>query len=196
MVLTKKNFLIILFICGCTSKMNPERPLERFLPEQINHFPKKNNGLLSRHTVYPSEQIQNNIGVWHIGRYSLDSQSDFVAKSIQNRFFVTYKDECVLILPSRSLIDSKVDEPKKNKCNITAEFIPLPSIFNNLDRFNATSKIENYLIYPLEIDQGRFIHKNNLLNSDNLPLEWGHGISKGVAIDSINMEVVFWTEIW
>jgi|GEM_PF-6409574 len=75
---------------------------------------------------------------------------------------------------------------------------PLPDFSDCYDEFGFSSnKLSGKEeVFIIEYKQGEFIDSEHLVKNLNTPDGWSHGMSRGIAIDSLRKRIVYWLVYW
>jgi len=88
----------------------------------------------------------------------------------------------------------------KIQANCKETSIPVPNFweteFNDINITNNDRLNDNFTIYVLDAEKGKFLNQKILSDGCGLPIDWKNGYSKGVAINPIDNVVIYWLEIW
>lgn len=75
---------------------------------------------------------------------------------------------------------------------------PLPDFSDVYDEFGLSSKrlSGKEEVFLIEYKSGEFLEPGHLVKGLLLPEAWKHGMSRGIALDSISNRVVYWLVYW
>jgi hypothetical protein len=76
--------------------------------------------------------------------------------------------------------------------------VPIPNFKSYQGDFgiNRTQLPKRFKIYVLEARQGIYLRKEELPSGVNLPSNWQHGYSRGIASNERQLELLYWVCIW
>ena len=76
--------------------------------------------------------------------------------------------------------------------------LPIPNFWHNRYTTDSTDcKLPpDSEIYVIDAKKGEFTEKKILSKRKDMPLEWKHGVSYGVAISESKSVIVYWTVMW
>jgi len=193
--------IIFVFYC-CTTKThnypNIDKCLQKFENKFISHFPYDDRFVLQSYECsYPEISDDLNLGVWLIARYKFIADIDKIFNELESNYIKKcfYSDSCNLILPKRYYSDYKIEDAKITACSNKEELVPIPLFHQEKYDLNLDS-LNDYTLYVLSAEPGKFINHNLLLKEGYMPDNWAHGYSKGTAINNNNKDAIFWIEIW
>ena len=52
------------------------------------------------------------------------------------------------------------------------------------------------IVYFIETKKGEFLENEELVKGLHLPKEWEHGLSRGIAVDTLEYRLVYWLVMW
>ncbi len=75
---------------------------------------------------------------------------------------------------------------------------PLPDFSDVFDEFGLSSKrlSGKEEVFLIEYQSGEFLEPKHLVQGLSLPEAWKHGMSRGIALDSLSNRVVYWLVYW
>jgi hypothetical protein len=76
--------------------------------------------------------------------------------------------------------------------------LPIPNFYRNYFATDLTeSKLPNdFVLYVIDAKKGKYWDDRYLRGGENLPKEWEHGYSKGIALSEKRRIAIFWFNIW
>jgi len=89
--------------------------------------------------------------------------------------------------------------PDSSNHRIVASPIFIPNFDKvNESEENIVNKSNNdYHIYLINTKPGNYVlNSEELKEKPYLPMDWEHGFSRGIAIDTTNQSIIFWLIIW
>ncbi len=195
-IMSKKFLLIIFVVMSCA--YNEAGVIEsRFDKKLIEHIPIKDIYPTSISISYPKDDFETNMGARFYYKTKLSpSSNNFASKFIQEIDPIFLKDECTIILPERNYINSIMGEPVLSKCSDINTAVPLPSFIHDLTDIDSTTVLNKLPFYVIQAQKGEYLHENLSIPTDKMPKEWNHGLTRGITIDSLNREIIFWVEMW
>lgn len=191
------KYLILSFTCFSCLLNNDQENKSRFNETIINHFPKEDINLLKSEASYPNDNIKTNMGAWYFTNYKANASLDIqIANLTKGMMPINLFDQCVLILPHRNYINLNKGNPSSFNCKNESKLTIIPSFIQELIKVDSANVFDNFTFYIIEESKGKYLHENLLLTEVNMPLGWEHGLTRGLAIDSLNNEIYFWVEMW
>ncbi len=195
-----KNYLYFTLLIILTSCMNLKNENERrLLKNYSNGLTEFGNDLVDHfpHEIKEEPQLIINYpaGSYAIGMagmifsHHLDSIefNSILRKLRLNRIVSHVPNDSVFII-----IGDTIDYSDK------IYGIPIPS-FESYERdFGLNDKYltHNHKIYVLEVKSGEYMEKEFLTSSNNLPVKWQNGFSRGIATNEKEKEVIYWLCVW
>ncbi len=198
--MNKSTFFIIciFFLFSCNTGINKEEKrlaiyneaLSTFSPDYIRHFPNDLTHLNKRElfVYYPKSTKYN-------------KKAGLILNSwVDSIFFIkTLSALKSSNLPRYSILsDSLIFIGDTNEYYSIQGGIPLPSFSDIHDQFGLNNiRLNNReKVYIIETKKGEFLEKENLVEDLFLPQKWQHGLSRGIAIDTIEYRIVYWLVMW
>jgi len=76
--------------------------------------------------------------------------------------------------------------------------IPIPNFYSYQRDFGLNDKYlpEHHMLYVLEYNPGKFLEEKYLTQGNNLPKKWRNGYSRGIAINEVEKELIYWLCVW
>lgn len=76
--------------------------------------------------------------------------------------------------------------------------LPVPNFwYKGFNINNTNCNLDStYTLFIIDAKSGVYWDEKYLTNSNQMPTNWSHGFSKGVAVSEINRVVVYWFAIW
>lgn len=194
-------FYITIYILFFACSGNVENELlSRFPKGAINHFPKTvdDSYLLKKTIHYPNDYSKSNMGAWYVAKYVNSPRlNEYIINRISEINPVIISNDCVLILPPRDYVTKEKGKPIISNCVSGENKTPIPSFIHELIEADSSRIVNDLSLFIIENNKGHFLHENILLEQENmLMIGWEHGLTKGIAIDSLKQEVYFWVELW
>lgn len=178
----------------------------------VNHFPDTLPEFYAFGTTLPKNDTLPFIGfgcdkieLWYL--VSKLQMNEYISKF--NEFSVYSSNDSALMLVFSYTDTIAMDgyvfrnqaSPKKKylaQHNITtASSLPVPLF--NIDEFkgNTISGLsEDFEIYVIDAQPGKFMDEEELQDSDCLPKKWKHGFSKGIALSEEQLVIIYWVIVW
>jgi hypothetical protein len=177
---------------------------KNFNEDFINQFPNE--------IAYPINSIisyrdvdHNNVGFF-LFEYEINKDEIIKIKlEIGSKYQASYnpKDSCLLIVNRFNYIDStnfiktkKIDNALLNRACYKGKY-PIPNFLEYKGSEGQTMKLsENYIIYVLEAKPEEYDDRYKMKINKQMPKEWEHGYSKGIALNEKDKEVIYWSIMW
>jgi len=172
----------------------------------IDHFPKDLHPIeeLIFSTIGKYPEIEN-VGFILCVKYTKKTLNliDQKANDMCIRRY-TNTDTCLLVLNkyvTKENIGFKRRLSSKEKMALLKaskmERVPIPKFINYPSESNTEYRLpEDYTLYVIEAKSGEFWENKYLMKDAMMPEEWKHGYSKGIAVSTRRLEVIYWFEIW
>jgi len=197
------NLLILntFLLFYCNSTQEPDKKLiglyKVFDKKHIEHFPVKSTYLLRKYSyLAPLEGIRENKGGYLKVMYSLrKAEFDSLEKELRQTAIkeTTHADSCNLFIERG--VNPEIEYINKT-CD---EFYPVPVFLEEMDFINVqdySSLPKDFKLYILEASKGIFLKEEYLSEELAMPIEWKHGITRGVALSQERYLALFWVDIW
>lgn len=179
--------ILIIFCVKCNGKNDYTPKIDQ---DYLSHFPKKCE-LIKKIMFTPHRDSKSNKGFYLRKTCKVDNVlrliDDFGSKAINKN----QNDYCVYEI-NRSDIKDKLEYCDK-------EILLIPNFFQEADYFTKGSTFDlpkDFTIYVLELKKGKFIESVYLSDSLNMPDNWKHGLTKGVAISKKRNVAIYYLDIW
>jgi len=190
----------IILLLSCNIDDEPKKKLaelyEKFDDKHISHFPSIDTYSLKKYSyLVPVADIDDNKGGYLKVMYSLqqDEFDELESKLSQEAIAINFhSDECNVFIERGS-------QPPKMEFDMCKEIYPVPIFLEEMDYFNVTdyhSLPNDFQLYILEVAKGNFFQEDYLFDKMIMPLDWKHGLSRGVALSKERMLAIFWIDIW
>jgi hypothetical protein len=201
--MTKLLFLGIIILSSACTRRDAEyvKSLERFDPYQVDHFPFRTSYKYSISNVYSSRF--GTVGFFltqKMTKEDIDSLKSYSISKGAEEYISQSK--CLLIVDKQRNIDNEFDTRrssekilKANSKECLKDKLPIPNFYslNRKYKLNSNQLPKGFLIYVLDAQK---ITNKEERTKNNMPEMWKHGFSKGLAIDEINLETIFWIIEW
>lgn len=186
-------FLTILIIsCGCS--VNKNDVLDLIDKDMINHFP-KNCYFVSKNYLNPSYNEELNSGFYYKIMCREDNLEILKENIRSTAIKITkYNDSCNFILDR-----SKNKYMSFENCTTCINCLPIPRFLEEGDYFNVNEQYHlpnDFDIYILEARKGKLLDNHLINDIINVPDNWQHGMTRGVAISDERKMVIYYIDIW
>lgn len=219
------NYIICLvlnisFLLSCSSN-NDKKRLENwykfidrnyqqkrslFKPDFIDHFPKNLYSVDDIGATILGETLCNEYAEFILGVKYTKSEFDSISNNLIQRSLESYSvaDTITLVYDIRK---NNKNDGFKHGNSITEEILlqnasdnnmlPIPNfwIYSGLDFDVPYNLSEDYIVYVIESKPGSYLNEE-CVNEDIMPLKWIQGYSKGCAISTKKLEIVYWFIAW
>lgn len=210
-ILVKKNIYLIIFItfyfsCNMTYKRGSKRFLDAkstFEKEFVEHFPSE----IDRDFAW-NESHSNKFDNFRLTFFMKASKDSILnlKKAYKKKSKAVYlaSDSCLLIVNRFANNDNYGylifnDEHYKdiNK-QCYSDKLPIPNFWHNRYTTDSTDcKLpSDSEIYVIDGKKGEFKEKELLSKKGDMPMEWAHGVSYGVAISESRSIIIYWMVMW
>lgn len=177
---------------------------ENFREDFINQFPNKINYPINS-TISNTDVDHNNIGLYLI-QYKVNKEEIIKIKlETSSKYKASYnsRDSCLLIVNRFDYLDSnglvkthKIDNLLINKKCYNQQY-PIPNFLGYKGSGEQPMKLsENYTIYVLEAKPGEYDDNYKMKPNKQMPKDWEHGYSKGIALNEKDKEIIYWSIMW
>ncbi len=180
--------------------------IEYFNPEFYSHFP------IQVPTAYSKIKVSLNTYKSHpfIWLLYYDSQSHI--DSLEIKLDASYSsfnsdDSCLLVIDKHlnpdnwRSFDKHARVPRKYNYllpNCSKLSPPIPKFYEEswYETNNTLVGLDGWVLYVLDSKPGIFMEEDKLPNGLFTPLNWEHGYSKGIALNTEKNAVIYWADIW
>lgn len=189
---------------GLGSIIYDYRSIKSFFPSKyIEFFP---NELDTSFITY-SDCLSPELGALHLYLVKHITWKDSsIIDSVYSNYEALYlsSDTCLLVINRFAnrdryfnIIISK-EEEQQIKLPCYEDKLPIPNFwqFDFSTKANESKLPNGYQIYVLEAKSGNYMSDKLLTNGKSMPMMWKNGISKGIAINSIEGIIIYWLSIW
>ena len=208
-ILIKKNiyFIVIItlfFSCNNNTLFNKFLELKKsFNKEFVSHFPSE----IDRDFEYNGSISPDfdNFRLTFIHKVNKDSILN-LKNLYKKKSKATYSasDSCLLIAnrfmnnDNYGYLKIKDEHYKDINRQCYADKLPIPNFWHNRYTTDSTDcKLPlDSEIYVIDAKKGEFKEKELLSKRKDMPLEWKHGVSYGIAISESKSVIVYWTVMW
>lgn len=170
---------------------NYNRALLTFHPSQTNHFPNSLDKFSYRklHVYYEGATNYNNKAGLILNSYSDSSYYNELKRNLILNNFPKYD------ISSENIVF--IGDTVNDYSNVTAG-IAVPSFKGVGNKYGIcnTKLNERGEVYIIESKSGEFLDSLNLVRNLKLPTSWEHGYSRGIVLDSVEFNIVYWLVIW
>lgn len=206
------TIIISILMLGCNSKAvnkwadnNYHTSKKKYDSLLVNHFPLK----LPQHpnNVIDNNNISKNDVAFMLYEYNVSTSTiDSVLSKISGKFIDKYnaKDSCLLIVNRFETIESnanmgevKISDSTLINKECYKSIYPIPNfIAYNYPATGDLKLDESFDIFVLEAKKGNHFSAFELLPNPQMPIDWGNGYSKGIAISKKKRTLIYWAIIW
>lgn len=173
----------------------------------IGHFPK---ALPEVSTFSISEdKVISHPGIWVKSKFEKEVL-DSIQREVDAIAIAKYKssDTCLMLIDKHLNKTNWLSFEKEQRkypevvaaySNCTNGKMPIPKFWRegwSETIVNPVNLSSDYNLYVLDAKSGRFWDAAKLPNGKFTPEGWGHGYSKGVAINLSTSTIIFWFDIW
>lgn len=192
--------ILTLFLASCHRKekdkleeilINYLYALSPFDAELKNHFPFDlyNDEIKDLSFLTPNSVINGGFSyaLLRIHPDSIDFRKT-LSDIINSGYKEVLLDDNTIILPD-SCDHSLVEDPL---------FIPdFKEVIETENMGSQERSFWNYRIYLIDSEKGNYTNsKGEIERKPYLPKNWEHGYSRGIGIDSVNKDIIYWLLIW
>lgn len=165
-----------------------------FSDSMINHFPDAVGDTFKVKLKLPNGKIKSDrygfiLLIKSSRQMFFGFKKNFASSSFKK---VSFSDKYTIIIDSVNIIDDDID---------VDSLVAIPNIPKILKRQYNRPKIrelimDHYDFYVIESSTESILEKEYLTEGKGLPKEWKNGYSKGIAINEIDNELIYWLEAW
>lgn len=170
-----------------------EISIQSFPEGMLDHFPEVVQEPYSMQNTFPkNDKLNPSYGSTLLITNRSEQISELKQKyNFEKNESISFIDDCTLIVNDTT----DIGKNKPTNCSATSPPIPnFPLIFNSQNKTDL--QIADFDIYILSSKSGQFIDEYYLSKSLNMPKEWEHGYSKGVAMNEKQEAIIYWAIIW
>jgi hypothetical protein len=182
--------------------------LQHFDAKFVEHFPTNFATNSSRLSISEDRGISHP-GVWL--KTKLDKEAvDTLFRYLKSVAVASYdpSDSCLIIVDSHLTDGNRLtyDKTSRNSPELRIDkkdcqhnMLAVPKFWSHgMFESNATrvGLAKTYQLFVLDAKAGLFMGLDSLPNGKYTPEGWQHGYSRGVALDRVNEQAIFWFDIW
>lgn len=190
----KAYLFAIILIITCRCKSNNRDVLDLIDKDMIKHFP-ENCEFISKNYLMPSYNENLNSGFYYKIMCRVDNLDILKENIAINTIQITkYNDSCSFVLDR-----SKNKYMSFENCTSCTNCLPIPRFIEEGDYFNINDQYplpKDFDIYILEAKKGEFLDNHLINDIINVPDNWKHGMTRGVAISEERNIAIYYIDIW
>lgn len=201
-------FLLVFTSCELRYKeIQYPKEVQYFDSSFYQHFPTRVPNAYSQLTV--SQNLSNSHPHIWLLCYDSDEHLDSLDRALKSKYkSYLSEDSCLTVIEEhlnpknwteydKSKYKPRIYEYRPPNCETGTP--PMPKFYKDNWYQTNTTKIglnPGWVLFVIEADSGIFMDRDKLPNGVNTPIEYEHGISKGIALNNEKNAIIYWADVW